>query len=181
MEFADGTTPSNIHVIDFAKILENEIDLRQGAVYVHCRSGLGRTGTMICIYLMYKHGFPAKEAIAWTRLCRPGSVLGIQQQFLVDLAPTLKKLMGEAGDLESSIRKDPTNEERPYPHCNIEPENKPDYMQKSIYKPKKFQQQLDELYGEINKVQYDNYKVSTSGSRYDTLNLIGSLKDDFNP
>lgn len=28
MEFADGTTPSNIHTIDFIKILENEIDMR---------------------------------------------------------------------------------------------------------------------------------------------------------
>ena len=28
MEFADGTTPSNIHMIDFTKILQNEIDMR---------------------------------------------------------------------------------------------------------------------------------------------------------
>jgi len=87
---------------------------------------------------MYKHGFSAKEAIAWTRLCRPGSVVGIQQQFLVEMESKLKKLMGESGDADSLIKKDNTNEDRPYPHCNIEPERKPDYMQKQIYKPKKF-------------------------------------------
>ena len=84
MEFADGTSPSNIHMIDFMKILESELDAREGAVFVHCRAGLGRSGTMICLYLMYKHGFGPKEAIAWVRLCRPGSVVGFQQQFVVD-------------------------------------------------------------------------------------------------
>jgi hypothetical protein len=47
---------------------------------------------------------------------------------LVDIAPNLKKLMGESGDMESSIYKDSTNEDRPYPHCTIKPELKPDYM-----------------------------------------------------
>ena len=78
MEFVDGTCPSDTHVIDFIKILENEVDLRRAAVAVHCRAGLGRTGTLIACYLMYKHDFKPKEAIAWIRLCRPGSVVGPQ-------------------------------------------------------------------------------------------------------
>lgn len=89
--------------------------------------------------------------------------------------------MGESGDSQTLIKKDARNQDRPYPHCDIKPEQKPDYMQKQIYKPKKFNKQLDQLYSEINQVQYDNYKVSSSGSRYDTLNLIGSLNDGFNP
>lgn len=93
MEFKDGTMPSYINVIDFIKILENEIELRKGVVVVHCRAGLGRTGTLIACYLMYKHNFKPKEAIAWVRLCRPGSVVGFQQQFVVDLHPKLSKIM----------------------------------------------------------------------------------------
>jgi cell division cycle 14 len=65
-------------VIDFIKICEAEIELRKGCVVVHCRAGLGRTGTMIAIYLMYKYDFSAKQAIAWVRICRPGSVIGPQ-------------------------------------------------------------------------------------------------------
>ena len=34
---------------------------------------------------MMKHfGYSARECIGWMRICRPGSVIGPQQQFLVD-------------------------------------------------------------------------------------------------
>ena len=79
MEFDDGSNPSFVQVSQFVKICEHEIDMRRGALVVHCRAGLGRTGTMIACYMMYKHGFNAKEAISWIRLCRPGSVVGAQQ------------------------------------------------------------------------------------------------------
>jgi hypothetical protein len=44
----------------------------QGVVAVHCRSGLGRTGTLIGLWLMRHRGFAAREAIAWVRIVRPG-------------------------------------------------------------------------------------------------------------
>jgi len=47
-----------------------------------CKAGLGRTGTLIGAYLIWKYGFTANEAIAFMRIVRPGTVVGPQQQYL---------------------------------------------------------------------------------------------------
>ena len=78
--FADGSCPNADIVERFNRIVEMEY----GAVAVHCKAGLGRTGTLIGTYALRKFQFPAAEFIAWCRICRPGSVVGPQQQFLVD-------------------------------------------------------------------------------------------------
>ena len=54
----------------------------RGGIAVHCKAGLGRTGTCIGAYTMKHFGFTAREVIGWFRICRPGSVLGPQQQFM---------------------------------------------------------------------------------------------------
>ena len=43
---------------------------------------MGRTGTLIGAYLIWKYGFTATEAIAFMRIVRPGSVVGPQQQYM---------------------------------------------------------------------------------------------------
>lgn len=59
------------------------------AFAVHCKAGLGRTGTCIGAYLMKHYQMKASEVIAWMRICRPGMVIGPQQQFLRDLEPVM--------------------------------------------------------------------------------------------
>ena len=59
------------------------------------QAGLGRTGTLIALYLMKHHSFTALEAMGWLRLVRPGSVIGPQQHFLVER----ESAMWRAGEL----------------------------------------------------------------------------------
>jgi len=57
---------------------------RSGAVAVHCKAGLGRTGVLIAAWLMRKYGFTGRQVIGFMRIMRPGSILGPQQNFVVD-------------------------------------------------------------------------------------------------
>lgn len=48
--FPDGSCPSEAILMKFLEIAEHE----PGALAIHCKAGLGRTGVLICSYLM-KH------------------------------------------------------------------------------------------------------------------------------
>lgn len=50
----------------------------------HLFSFLTHRGTLAGCYMIKKFGFSAPEAIGWIRICRPGSIIGPQQQFLID-------------------------------------------------------------------------------------------------
>lgn len=76
--FRDGSTPSDTILTQFLDICERT----DGAIAVHCKAGLGRTGSLIGAYMMKHYRFTAMETIAWIRLCRPGSVIGHQQQWM---------------------------------------------------------------------------------------------------
>lgn len=77
MYFIDGTTPPWSIVESFIRVMETN-----AVVAVHCKQGLGRTGTLNACYIMKHYDWTADEAIAFIRIQRPGSVVGPQQQFL---------------------------------------------------------------------------------------------------
>lgn len=78
--FTDGTTPSDEIILKFISVVEKA----SGAVAIHCKAGLGRTGTLIACWMMKNFRLTAAQSMAWLRICRPGSVIGPQQHFLID-------------------------------------------------------------------------------------------------
>uniref|UniRef100_A0A0D6R8Z1 protein-tyrosine-phosphatase n=1 Tax=Araucaria cunninghamii TaxID=56994 RepID=A0A0D6R8Z1_ARACU len=89
--FPDGSCPPERIVQRFLEILEGS----SGAVAVHCKAGLGRTGVLIGCYIMKHYRFTANEVLGYLRIVRPGSVIGRQQHFLQNM----QSRMWKAGEM----------------------------------------------------------------------------------
>ena len=89
--FLDGT-PQPDDIVD--KFLE-AAEKQKGAIAIHCKAGLGRTGSLIALYCMKHYGFPPAAYIGWIRIARPGSILGPQQAYLINMD---KRMMDLGGD-----------------------------------------------------------------------------------
>ncbi|XP_049880368.1 uncharacterized protein LOC126376860 [Pectinophora gossypiella] len=85
--FPDGSYPPRHILLKFLQIAEES----DAAIAVHCKAGLGRTGSLIGAYLIKHYRMTAHEAIGWMRICRPGSVIGHQQDWMERMEPWLIK------------------------------------------------------------------------------------------
>lgn len=111
--FRDGSTPSDTILNQFIDICERT----DGAIAVHCKAGLGRTGSLIGAYIMKHYRFTAMETIAWIRLCRPGSVIGHQQQWMEEKQLPMW-IQGEAHRRDHKIKAIKIHELGIYSHKN---------------------------------------------------------------
>mmetsp|Transcript_25615 Transcript_25615/g.38267 ORF Transcript_25615/g.38267 Transcript_25615/m.38267 type:complete len:410 (-) Transcript_25615:1756-2985(-) len=89
--YTDGSVPNIPLLQEILKTMESS----RGGLAVHCKAGLGRTGTVIGAFLMKHYKFSAAECIGWMRVCRPGMVIGPQQHFLAEI----EQMMWYEGDV----------------------------------------------------------------------------------
>ncbi|KAL2610233.1 hypothetical protein R1flu_028806 [Riccia fluitans] len=89
--FPDGSCPTERILKRFLEIVEET----PGALAVHCKAGLGRTGVLIGCYIMKHYRFTCTEVLGYLRMVRPGSVIGPQQHYLRDM----QRRLWRAGDI----------------------------------------------------------------------------------
>ena len=99
--YLDGSCPPISQLEEILQEMEN--CPRHAAMAIHCKAGLGRTGTCIGAYLMKKYKFTAAEAIGWMRICRPGMVIGPQQHFLEEIQQILWSSSTKRSSLQEEI------------------------------------------------------------------------------
>jgi len=156
--FIDGSTPTDEILQKFLTICEES----PGAIAVHCKAGLGRTGSLIGCYMMKHWKWTAMETIAWLRVCRPGSIIGHQQEWMIEKEPEMWK----QGDYFRKINKNVSK----YPNMLHTPCRYPVYSLQLKKKLIEHHNQKIQNANKLNEVEdnenANNQKVSSGGDAY---------------
>ena len=69
MPIPNGCVPASVRrLVDEFKRMDEMLSGNSGKrIYIHCKGGVGRTGTVVACYFVYFKGLPADEAIAEMR------------------------------------------------------------------------------------------------------------------
>lgn len=78
----DFTAPTFCQIDEFVRFT-NRLRIENKKIVVHCDSGMGRTGTMLSIYLVSSKRYTAKDAISEVRQKRPGSIETSEQEDII--------------------------------------------------------------------------------------------------
>lgn len=140
--FRDGSTPSDTILNQFLDICEKT----DGAIAVHCKAGLGRTGSLIGAYIMKHYRLTAMETIAWIRLCRPGSVIGHQQQWMEEKQLPMW-IQGESYRRDHKIKGIKVHEMGIYSHKNKSCLDEDNLIDNKVI------QTTDEIDGEVDETE----------------------------
>ncbi|XP_044741575.1 dual specificity protein phosphatase CDC14C-like [Chrysoperla carnea] len=177
--FIDGSTPSDNILKQFISICE----ATDGAVAVHCKAGLGRTGSLIGCYIMKHYRMTAKETIAWIRICRPGSIIGHQQKWLEskqqkmwDEGDTYRKTHGLPGPIKHRVGIYYLNEAK-------EDDDTPQYV---ILKPSSQNDNVNRILQKVDtmklndfdedQVNHNEIQEDCEGTQGDKLNKIKAMR-----
>ncbi|XP_049881772.1 dual specificity protein phosphatase CDC14A-like [Pectinophora gossypiella] len=167
--FVDGSVPTDLIVNRFIRVAE----AAKGAVAVHCKAGLGRTGTLIACYMMKHHAFTAREAIAWLRVCRPGSVIGHQQWFLENVQSRMHA-EGEAYRRRHNITSLPVFTRGIYSDLPLEPLPDEDTTRETKEKPVSLQTILNNKNNKLDNANALN--ANEADSENNVTAVIGKYK-----
>ena len=91
----DFAAPENTQVLRFCQLVDQAAEKGE-RVMVHCLAGIGRTGTFLAAYLMWRDGLSFRQALSHVRALRKEYVQSVEQEaFLEDWETWLREARGK--------------------------------------------------------------------------------------
>jgi atypical dual specificity phosphatase len=94
MPVIDFAAPEHTQVLRFCELVDRA-EQNGERVVVHCLAGIGRTGTFLAAYLMWREGLTARQALSRVRAIRREYVQSVEQEgYLEDWETWLREARG---------------------------------------------------------------------------------------